>query len=315
MIFVSLRTGVISISFQEVIETIFQNGSKKNELILFEFRLPGIILAILIGIGLAVSGAILQGITQNELAEPGIMGINTGAGLAIVLYLFLTRAWLPTSSALSTWMMPIAAMLGALFAALLIYILAWKKGVNPIRLILVGIGINAGFAAFITIFQLKMDPQDYRQVTVWLSGDIWNANWNTVIAFLPWILILIPLVLRKLETLNVLTLGDDLASGLGANVEKDRRTLLILAVALAGASVSAGGAIAFLGLIVPHIARKIIGPLHQYIIPLSMLIGALLIITADIVGKVILAPTEIPIGIVVSMLSAPYFIYLLMKSA
>src|SRR5690606_18176396 len=175
MIFISLRTGVISISFQEVIETIFQQGSDRNKLVLFEFRLPGIILAILIGIGLAVSGAILQGITQNELADPGIMGINTGAGLAVVLYLFLSREGFVVSS---IWMMPVAAMVGALFAAFLIYILAWKKGVSPIRLILVGIGINAGFAAFITIFQLKMDPQDFRQVAVWLSGDIWNANWN-----------------------------------------------------------------------------------------------------------------------------------------
>ena len=311
MIFISLRTGVISISFQEVIETIFQQGSDRNKLVLFEFRLPGIILAILIGIGLAVSGAILQGITQNELADPGIMGINTGAGLAVVLYLFLSREGFVVSS---IWMMPVAAMIGALFAAFLIYILAWKKGVSPIRLILVGIGINAGFAAFITIFQLKMDPQDFRQVAVWLSGDIWNANWNTVLAFLPWIVILIPLVLRKVNALNVLTLGDDLASGLGVNVERDRQILLLLAVALAGASVSAGGAIAFLGLIVPHIARKLIGPLHQYIIPLSMFIGALLIITADTVGKVILAPTEIPVGIVVSVISAPYFIYLLLKA-
>nr|WP_245985367.1 iron ABC transporter permease [Oceanobacillus bengalensis] len=314
MFFISLSTGVINITPKEVMDTLFQNGSDRQELVLFEFRLPGIILAILIGAGLAISGVILQGITQNELADPGIMGINTGAGFAVVLFIFFFQGSLPVNSTLSVFIMPIAALLGAMFAAFLIYVLAWKKGVNPIRLVLVGIGINAAFSAFITIFQLKMDPQNYRQATIWLSGDIWNANWSAVLSLLPWIILLIPIALHKASTLNVLTLGDDLASGLGSDVEKDRRTLLFIAVALAGASVAAGGAIAFLGLIVPHIARKIIGPLHQYIIPISTLIGALLLIAADTIGKNILAPTQIPVGIVVSILSAPYFVYLLMKT-
>src|SRR5699024_6348715 len=122
-----------------------------------------------------------------------------------------------------------------------------------------------------------MDPQDYRQVTVWLTGDIWNANWTFVLALLPWVIILIPLVLQIVRTLNVFQLGDDVAAGLGTPVELDRRILLFLAVALAGAGVAAGGAIAFIGLVVPHIARKLIGPLHQYIIPLATLIGAVLL--------------------------------------
>nr|WP_241558943.1 iron ABC transporter permease [Oceanobacillus halophilus] len=314
MFFISLSMGVIPISPKEVLDTLLWNGTDQQNLVLFEFRLPGILLAILIGAALAISGVILQGITQNELADPGIMGINTGAGLAVVLFIFFFQDSLPATNTLSAFIMPFAAFTGALLAAVLIYTLAWKKGVSPIRLVLVGIGINAGFSAFITIFQLKMDPQDYRQATIWLSGDIWNANWNAVFALLPWIILLVPLALHKADTLNVLTLGDDLASGLGASVEKDRRTLLLLAVALAGVAVAAGGAIAFLGLVVPHIARKIIGPLHQYIIPISTLIGALLLLAADTIGKNLLSPTEIPVGIIVSILSAPYFVYLLMKA-
>ncbi|UJL45133.1 iron ABC transporter permease [Virgibacillus sp. NKC19-16] len=314
MFFISLRTGVIQIAPGEVLQTFMNNGTDRQELVLFDFRLPGILLALLIGAGLAVSGVILQGVTQNELADPGILGINTGAGLAVVLFLFFFQDSLDTSGSLSIFMMPIFALIGAMGAALLIYVLAWKQGVNPIRLILVGIGVNAGFSAFLVIFQLQMDPQDFRQATVWLSGDIWNASWTFVVALLPWILILIPIALHKANALNVLSLGDEVASGLGSNVEKERRLLLLIAVALAGASVAAGGGIAFLGLVVPHIARKIIGPLHQYIIPISTLIGALLLMVADTIGKNILAPTEIPVGIIVSILSAPYFIYLLMKT-
>ncbi|WP_010651399.1 FecCD family ABC transporter permease [Oceanobacillus massiliensis] len=314
MFFVSLSTGIIHISPNEVIKTLFNNGTGRQELVLFEFRLPGIILALLIGSGLAVSGVILQGITQNELADPGILGINTGAGLAVVLFIFFFQNTMAPGTVLAAFIMPVAAFIGAAFAALIIYLFAWKKGVNPIRLVLVGIGVNAGFSAFITIFQLKMDPQDFRQATVWLSGDIWNANWTSVLSLLPWILLLIPIVFYKAKSLNVLNISDEVATGLGAYVEKERRILMLLAVGLAGASVAFGGAIAFLGLVVPHIARKLIGPIHQFIIPLSALIGALLLLLAEMIGKNVLSPTEIPVGIVVAILSAPYFVYLLMRS-
>ncbi|MFC4559234.1 FecCD family ABC transporter permease [Virgibacillus kekensis] len=312
MFFVTLSTGVIQIAPVDVVKTLFSQGTDRQELVLFDFRLPGIILAILIGAGLAVSGAILQGVTQNELADPGILGINTGAGLAVVLFIFFFQNQI--DSVFSIFAMPFFALAGALFAAFLIYTLAWKNGVNPIRLILVGIGVNAGFSAALIIFQLKMDPQDFRQATVWLSGDIWNASWMFVLALLPWILILIPLALQRANALNVLNLGDDVAAGLGTSVEQERRVLLVIAVALAGASVAAGGAIAFLGLVVPHIARKLIGPLNQYIIPISALIGALLLMVADTIGENLLTPTQIPVGIIVAILSAPYFVYLLIKT-
>ncbi|WP_200410784.1 FecCD family ABC transporter permease [Virgibacillus salexigens] len=312
--FLSLSTGIIAISPVEVVQTILHDGTARQEMVLFDFRLPGIILALFIGAGLAVSGSILQGVTQNELADPGILGINTGAGLAVVLFLFFFQGDLEPTNTSSIFLLPIFAFIGALVAAGFIYLLAWKKGIDPIRLVLVGIGINAAFSAFLVIFQLKMDPQNFRQATVWLSGDIWNTNWMFVLSILPWIITLIPVTISKAKTLDVLTLGDEVAAGLGSKIEKERVTLLFLAVALAGASVAAGGAIAFLGLIVPHITRKIIGPLHQYIIPISTLIGGLLLIIADMIAKNLLQPTQMPVGIIVSILSAPYFIYLLMKT-
>ncbi len=139
-------------------------------------------MAFLVGTGLAVSGVILQGITQNDLAEPGILGINTGAGFAVVLFIFFIQDSI--GGVFSVFIMPLFALAGALLAAFLIYILAWKNGVNPIRLVLVGIGINAGFSAALAILQLKMNPQDFRQATVWLSGDIWSADWTFVLALL-----------------------------------------------------------------------------------------------------------------------------------
>ncbi|HLR61685.1 MAG TPA: iron ABC transporter permease [Lentibacillus sp.] len=311
MFFITLASGVVSISPLEVIQTLIGQGTGRQELVLLDFRLPRIALALLVGAGLAVSGAILQGVTQNELAEPGILGINTGAGFAVVLFIFFIQDSLGN---FSVFVMPLFALLGALLAAFLVYTLAWKNGVNPIRLVLVGIGVNAGFSAALITLQLKMNPQDFRQATVWLSGDIWSASWPFVLSLLPWILILIPIALVKANALNVLNLGDDIAAGLGSKVEGNRLLLLLIAVALAGASVAAGGAIAFLGLVVPHLARKIIGPMHQYTIPISALIGALLLMVADMIGKNVLAPMEIPVGVVVSILSAPYFIYLLIKA-
>lgn len=209
--------------------------------------------------------------------------------------------------------MPFAALFGAFLAAFLIYSLAWKQGVTPIRLVLVGIGINAAFAALIIVFQLMMDPNNFMQATIWLSGSIWGASWEYVYAILPWILLLVPWAVYKSQHLNVLNLGDHTAPGLGVTVERERRTLLFISVALAGACVAVGGGIAFLGLVAPHLARKLVGPVIRASLPVSALLGSLVLLVADMIGKNLMAPSEIPVGLVVSCLGAPYFIYLLIK--
>ncbi|MDQ0338782.1 iron complex transport system permease protein [Caldalkalibacillus uzonensis] len=313
-LFISLNTGVSRIAPLDVIKTLAGSGTEKEQLVLLDFRLPRLVIALLIGAGLAVSGAILQGVSQNGLADPGILGINAGAGLAVVLYIFFFQGSASSLSLLSIFVMPFFALLGALLAALLIYVLAWKKGMAPVRLILVGIGVNAAFSAALIIFQLRMNPHDFMQAAVWLAGSIWGASWKFVVAVLPWILLLIPLSLYKARYLNVLNLGDQVATGLGAAVEKERGMLLFLAVALAGSCVAVGGGIAFLGLVAPHLARRLVGPKHQVLIPASALMGALLLLTADTIGRYLLAPSELPVGLVVSALGAPYFIYLLMKT-
>jgi iron complex transport system permease protein len=310
----SLNMGVVRIAPLDVFKTLLGMGTPRDELVLIDFRLPRMLLALVIGAALAVSGAILQGVSKNDLADPGILGINAGAGFAVILFIYFFQGSMNTVSTFGILLMPLFALMGAVAAAFIIYVLAWKKGIDPVRLILVGIGVNSGFAAVIIIFQLKMNPQDFMQAAVWLSGDIWGANWKFVSIICPLILLLLPFAFYKSHVLNLLNLGDQVATGLGIRVELERRILLLVAVALAGFGVAAGGGIAFLGLVAPHIAKRLMGPKHQMFLPVTALLGSLLLLLADTIGKNILAPTEIPVGIVVAILSAPYFIYLLMKA-
>ncbi|BBO00220.1 FecCD family ABC transporter permease [Sporolactobacillus terrae] len=310
---ISLNTGYLRIAPIDVLRVLVGKGSPQDALVLIQFRLPRMVIALFIGAGMAVSGALLQGITQNDLADPGILGINSGAGLAVVFYISMIQGQASALSGLSLFLMPFSALFGAALAALIIYALAWQHGVTPLRLILSGIGVNAAFMAVITIIQLRMDPKDFMQATIWLSGSIWGTDWPYVLAILPWMLILIPLATFKARTLNILALGDAVASGLGVAVNRERTLFLIIAVALAGASVSVGGGIAFLGLIVPHLVRRIIGRRHEVLIPLSALMGACLLLIADTLSRTIWAPAEVPVGLVVSAIGAPYFIYLLFR--
>ncbi|WP_078394320.1 FecCD family ABC transporter permease [Shouchella patagoniensis] len=314
LFFVSLQTGAIQISPTQVVRTLFGYGTERDALVLFEFRLPRMVIALLIGAGLAVSGAILQSISQNDLADPGILGINTGAGLAVVIFIFFFQGSLTGLGGFSVFIMPFFALIGALVAAILIYVLAWKQGITPVRLILVGIGLNAAFSALLIVIQLRMEPNDFMQATIWLTGSIWGTTWTYVWAVLPWILILIPLAFYKARTLNVMQIGTQSAVSLGVPLERERRTLLILAVSLAAVSVAVGGGIAFLGLVAPHIARRLVGPRHEVLIPAAALTGALILLTADMIGRNLLAPSEIPVGIVIAILGAPYFLYLLMRT-
>lgn len=315
VLFLSINAGQIKIPLTIVLETLLGYGTPQDELTLFQFRLPRIVLAILVGMGIAISGAILQGISQNPLADPGILGINSGAGFAVVLYMFFFQGTSFFNGSLSIFIMPLFALLGAFLAAFLIYVLSWKNGqVTPVRLLLVGIGMNAAFGAGLIIFQMKMEPINFMKAVIWLSGTIWGTNWTFVWALLPWIFILIPFTIYKSRVLDVLRLGDLIAIGVGVQLEKERRLLLFISVALAGACVSVGGGITFLGLIAPHIARKLVGARHAKVLPLTAAIGGLLLLTADTLGRVIMAPMELPVGIVVSILGAPYFIYLLIKN-
>lgn len=308
----SMNLGQIRLTPGEVLQTLIGNGTPKQELILFEFRLPQIIIAILVGAGLAVSGCLLQGVTGNSLAEPGILGINSGAGLAVLVFVY----FYPEELLGSVYLMPVLALAGAGVTAGVIFYLAYKRGegVSAIRLVLAGIGVAAGINALTMVLSLRLDPQSHQFIYTWLAGTIRGTNWTYVMAFLPWLLVLIPYAVYKAKVLNILTLGDSSAVGLGTAVQKERFIMMGAAVALAGACVAVGGAISFVGLISPHLARRLVGPKHQLLLPASMLCGGLLMIVADAITRAFVASASIPIGVVVAVIGAPYFLYLLAKS-
>lgn len=312
MFIVSMNTGFIRLSPMDLVRTLFGAGTDKQQLILLEFRLPRIVLSLLIGAGLAVSGCVMQGISRNALADPGILGINAGAGLVVMLFI----SFYPTTAAAPVFLLPVLAWIGAGLTAALICALAYKRheGMRPTRLLLTGVAVAAGISAAMIVLTLRLSPEKYQFVATWMAGSIWGTNWKFVLALLPFIVVLLPYVFYKARIMNVLNLGEQTATGLGANVSREQLTLLAAAVGLAGSSVAVSGGIGFVGLIGPHLARRLVGPKHQLLLPTSALTGALLVLAADTIGRWILQPSEVPTGIVVAVIGAPYFLYLLARS-
>ncbi|MFB9327888.1 FecCD family ABC transporter permease [Paenibacillus aurantiacus] len=309
---ISMNTGFARLSPLDVVRTLFGGGTDRQGMVLFEFRLPRIVISVLVGMGLAVSGCIMQGVTRNALADPGILGINAGAGVMVILYVI----YLAPHFGASLFFLPVLAVIGAGGTAALVYVLAYKKreGITPSRLILTGIAVGAGIGAAMTVLTLRLEPRQFQFVSTWLSGTIWGTNWDYVGALLPWILVLLPFAFYKSRVLNILNLGDQLAAGVGAKVERERLLLVASAVGLTGACVAVGGGIGFVGLIGPHLARRLVGPKHQLLLPLSAMAGALLLIVGDTLARWLIQPSEIPTGIVVAVIGAPYFLYLLARS-
>lgn len=309
---ISMNTGYTKLSPLDTLRTLFGGGTDKENLVLFDFRLPRIVISMLVGMGLALSGCIIQGVSKNALADPGLLGINAGAGLMVILYVMFFGA----QSFLSIFTLPFLALSGAGVTAIIIYGLAFKKnqGIVPMRLILTGVAVQAGISALTTLLVVKLDETRFTFVATWQAGSIWGSNWKFVMALLPWLLLLIPYVLYKARVLDVLNMSDDVAYSLGASVEKERRALLTASVALAASCVAVSGSISFVGLIVPHLARKLVGPKHAFLLPTCALTGAVLVSAADTIARVIVQPSQIPTGIMVAIIGAPYFLYLLAKS-
>jgi iron complex transport system permease protein len=306
---ISMNTGYTKLSPPDTLRILFGGGTDKEKLILFDFRLPRIVISLLVGAGLALSGCVIQGIAKNALADPGLLGINAGAGLMVILFVL----FFGSRSFMTVFSLPFLALLGAGGAAALVYALSRKKGEGavPLRLILTGIAVQAGISALTTVLVVKLDDDQFTFVATWQAGSIWGSNWSFVLALLPWLFTVVPYVLLKHRVLDILNLGDEIACGLGVPVEKERRGLLAAAVALAASSVAVSGSISFVGLIAPHLARRLVGPGHRILLPVCALAGAVLVSAADTIARVIVQPSEIPTGIMVAIIGAPYFLYLL----
>ncbi|MCK2020813.1 iron ABC transporter permease [[Brevibacterium] frigoritolerans] len=311
-VLISLNTGTLRISPLKVIQTLFGYGDFKSSTVLFDYRMPRILITMLAGVGLGISGAILQGLSRNPLADPGILGLHAGASFGLIIFVTYFHSLDEKASIL----IPLFTFSGGVLTAFLIVLLAFDryKGIPPIRLILVGIAISAGFSAITLFLSLRLDEETYSFASRWLVGNVWGRDWIHVIALFPWILILAPYAWFQSNTLNALSLGDDVAAGLGASVQKQRLLMLVTAVGLSCASVAMAGGIGFIGLVAPHLARRLVGPMYQHFLPVSGLIGLIILVLADTIGRSIFQPNAIPAGIVVAAIGAPYFLYLLTKT-
>lgn len=276
-------------------------------LVINTLRLPRVLVALLVGMGLATSGAILQGLTRNPLADPGIIGVTAGASLAAVTLIVLFPA-------IALFTLPFAAFGGALVVTVLIYWLAWNQGSSPMRLILVGIGITSIATALTSVLVTFGEINSVSQALIWLTGSVYGRSWHHVWSLLPWLAVFIPLAFLLCRDLNALNLGDDVAQGLGSHVEQKRSLLLLISIALAAASVATAGSIGFVGLIAPHLARQLVGPAHEGLLPTAALTGGMIVVSADLLAKMLFAPIELPCGIVTAIIGAPYFLYLLYQN-
>lgn len=310
----SIMTGSYSISPSDLLTTLLNKGSRAHTFAIFQIRLPRIVLAILVGSALGVSGTILQGITKNPLAEPGMIGINAGSALFVVLW--ISHGANAYSSSLSdgkVLLMPLLAIAGAFCTTAFLYGYSWRNGIRPIRFLLTGVGVNAGITAVISFYQLQMSRGDYNQVLMWTNGSLWGSSWRYILVSAPLILLLLVLVWTHSRTLDILSLGDEGAAALGVSTQRTRIWFLAAAAALAALATAVAGSIAFLGLLGPQIALRIAGVRHRLLLPLAALISSMLLIIADMLARNLFSPLEIPVGILVSMIGIPYFIYLMMK--
>lgn len=309
--FIGIGMGYSTVSYDRLLPTLLGQGTFKETFVLFSVRLPRIVITVLAGMALALSGAILQGITRNDLADPGIIGINAGAGAAVAIF-FL---FVPVQASAFVYLLPLVAFIGALLTACLIYAFSYNRttGLEPVKLVLVGIGFSMALSGLMIVLISSAEQSKVDFIAKWLAGNIWGADWPFIWAILPWLAILIPFTLYKANRLNLLGLSEPVAIGVGVSVEKERIVLLLTAVALAASAVSVTGSIAFIGLMAPHIAKSIVGPRNQLYLPLAILIGGWLLLLADTIGRNIVGPDGIPAGIMAALIGAPYFMYLLLK--
>ncbi|MCH1625904.1 FecCD family ABC transporter permease [Ferdinandcohnia quinoae] len=299
-----LATGSVTLSLTEIWNGLTEKNDSLEYQIIWNIRLPRILTGLLVGMCLAVSGGLLQGIMRNPLADPGIIGISSGAGLVAIVTMLIFPQY--------TSLLPFGAFLGAFIAAAAVYMIAWDGGVSPLRLILAGVAINTLLGA-ITSAVMILHSDKVQAVLPWLMGGLSERSWPHFWMIFPYAVVGLILSLFATRTANILRLGDDAAKLLGHNVEKSRFLLILLSTFLAGAAVSVAGLLGFVGLVVPHIIRLMIGDDYKYLIPISALFGGLLVAFADTAARSWFDPIELPVGILLATAGGPFFLYLLRK--
>lgn len=303
-VLLSLAVGSLKLSAGEIISTLWNRPDGVNYQILFNIRLPRILLGALVGGCFAVSGTILQGVMRNPLASPGIIGVSAGGGLAGILVMLA----LPQFGFL---LVP-AAFCGSLATALLVYLLAWKRGVSPVRLILAGVAVSAMLGAFSSTI-LLFNAERAGGILDFTIGSLSARSWQQIGQVGGYMAFAFLLAFFFGGKLNILALGDEVATGLGLRVERVRFLLIGTAALLAAAAVSVAGLLGFVGLIAPHIVRMLIGSDNRFLLPASALFGALMVVSCDTVGRIVMEPSELPVGIIMALMGPPFFLWLLRR--
>ncbi|MBK3496692.1 iron ABC transporter permease [Viridibacillus sp. YIM B01967] len=299
----SIGIGSVHLSPMETIRTIFGSGEAMSETIVRDLRIPRVLIAILVGTNLAISGALLQAVMRNPLADPGLTGVSSGAAVTVLFILLLFPSF-------DQWI-PLAAVVGGLVAVTLVYALAWKKnGISPVRIILSGIAVNSVFGGITGLLSILYSDR-LPSAIQWLNGSLSAKGMGDVILLFPYSIIGWIAALFCIRSANILNLGENVAINLGENTNRIRIVLSLVAVYLAAISVSVVGLLGFVGLIVPHMSRFIVGSNYRVLLPMSMVLGALVLLLADTVGRSLFSPLDIPAGIVMAMVGGPYFLYLM----
>ncbi|OME74934.1 iron ABC transporter permease [Paenibacillus odorifer] len=305
---IAIGLGSVFIPVSDILSTIFGSSSKAvNATIIWDIRLPRVLLAMIIGANIAISGALLQAVMGNPLADPGLTGVTSGAAACVLVIMLAAPQY--------TEFIPIAAFVGGLIAAGIVYALAWRRtGISPITIILSGVAVNAlcgGLIGLLTIMYSDRLPAAVQ----WLNGSLAAKGNNALMMVFPYAIAGWILLFFAIRKANIIRLGDQVASNLGENVNRIRILLSLLAVFLAAISVAAIGMIGFVGLVVPHMARLLVGSDYKYLLPMSMALGALVLLIADTGGRTLFAPLDIPAGILMAVIGGPYFLYLMRKKA
>ena len=300
----SIAVGSAGYSIPEILEAVFREEKSPIKTIVVNLRLPRIILAILVGASLAAAGALLQSVMRNPLADPGTIGVSAGAGTPATTILLL----FPNLTA----SVPLFAFGGAALACVLIYTMAWKEGVDPTRIILSGVAINSVLGAYNSLLQL-MNSDSLEGVLAFMNGSLSGRSWYQVRLLAVYAAVGLALAFLCIKSANALQLGDEMAKSLGVKVNGSRVLLSGVAAFLAASTVSVAGMIGFVGLVVPHIARILVGSDYKAMLPTSVVLGAVVLLAADTVGRTIVPGMEIPVGIVMAVCGGPFFLYLLRK--
>lgn len=303
--FVCVSVGSVAYTLPEVFQA-FINTQAKARLIIWNVRLPRVLCGGLVGVCLSLAGCILQGVMRNHLASPSTIGVTSGASFAGYLTLVAFPQYAP--------MLPIGAILGSFAATMLIYALAYERGVSPVKMILSGMAVSAMFSAFNDIIR-SFFSERLANAAGYMVGSLNGTVWKDLALILPYMLIGIFICLFLPSKMNILMLGDEMANSLGLRTEQFRLLLIAVSSLLAGASVAVAGLISFVGLIVPHIARLIVGSDYKYLFPASIFLGYSFVVICDTVGRTVLPVGELSVSIVLSFIGAPFFLYLLRKKS